>query len=99
MRTPSQRRSWSSFGRRSVWGEDEATSQIILIVHIVPDAANRKFFLNEGIVSTRAWCSRTNWPDRARLAMPMELFQALESGVIRAPWMERSPRSRREETP
>jgi hypothetical protein len=42
-------------------GEDEATSLILPIVHIVPDAANGKFFLNEGFFSAPSSGSLTNW--------------------------------------
>jgi hypothetical protein len=51
-----------SFGNRSA-RQEENTSLIVLIVHIVANAANRKFVLNEGIVP--AWSSGewTNGPN------------------------------------
>ena len=74
-------------------------SLIFSIVHIVPDAAIRKFFLNEGIVSSLDRRADGRIGRMRAPAMPMEPCRRDESGVIRAPWMGRRTRSRREETP
>jgi hypothetical protein len=72
----------------------------LLIVHIVPDAAIRKFILVEGIVSGCGW-SLARIQGTWRAGQPMDPSTDDESGAIHAPRIHAKGRmtSRREETP